>query len=245
VVYGAVSAYLNPTLTDAVSDAQVEEVEKNIRYQMMALMRSGVLEKEVGSIEFARYLSPIVVINDNNVKTNADSPYLHFTQTSDASGMTVTQSILIIAACFAVIGAVGMVLTIKMLFRQEEEYYSTVKQQQTVDDDDSMIPQASAMQKHSSMGQFRGLNDTNQLVELGLQTSSRQSLNGQSKVQPQESCKASSRENDWGTNANMSATMRRAIITKKVPVAKVRSGDMINLGSVMEEDDEEVPALHL
>jgi hypothetical protein len=52
-------------------------------------------------------------------------------------------------------------------------------------------------------------------------------------------------DTSWGTNANMSATMRRVIVTKKVPVARARSGDMINLGSVMEEDDEETPAFRM
>lgn len=233
MVFGTVSAYLNPISADVVSDAQIEDVERNIRYQIMTLMRSGMLETQLESVEHARYLSPVVVMKENEVRINPESqPYLHFTQHSDSSGMTVTQSIVIIAACFVVIGAAGLILTLKALFRQEEDYF-TVKQQQTADDD-SMVPQP-----HSQPDNILP-DEKNAALTRQHHYSSQQFLKEQPAVEPREAKVTSAHNNnDFGTNANMSATMRRMIVTKKVPVVRARSGAVINLGSVVEEDDEE------
>ena len=125
------TAYLNPSSEYVISETQKEDVEKNIRYQMMLLMRSGLVDSELALVEHVRYISPLVVMSEKE-RTDAESqPYLHFTETSDSAGMTVTISILIIAACFTIIGAAGLILTVKVLYRQDEENYSTVKQPRT------------------------------------------------------------------------------------------------------------------
>lgn len=250
-MFGTVSAYLNPTSTDTISDEQKKLVENSIRYQMMTIMRSGLVESQIDAIDYVRYLSPIVAINDNGFRLDPGvQPHLHFSQSSDSSGMTVTQSILIIAACFTMIGAIGLVFTVKMLFRQEEDYYS-VKQQRTVelDEDDSMIPQTSGRQEHVCKERgyvWSTIKKEHENNMTGEDNSDQQFMTDQHVDDSQNARKEQkSDDTSWGTNANMSATMRRVIVTKKVPVARARSGDMINLGSVMEEDDEETPAFRM
>jgi hypothetical protein len=240
VVYGTVSAYL-------ADNNRKEAVENNIRYQMMTFMRSGLVERSIESIKYARYLSPIVEINDNEFRMNpASQPYLHFAENNDDSDMTVTLSILIIAACFTIIGVVGLMLTVKVLFKQEEDY-PNVKQQQTVDDHESTIPRTSSWNEriHKEHGYIWA--KTDETVETSNEStnanSGRDCVKADSiQTQPHNLV---NKGDDWGTNANMSATMRRLKVTKKVPVVRARSGDMINLGSVMEEDDEESPNIRI
>ena len=73
------TAYLNPSSEDVISETQKEDVEKNIRYQMMLLMRSGLVDSELALVEHVRYISPLVVMSEKE-RTDAESqPYLHFT----------------------------------------------------------------------------------------------------------------------------------------------------------------------
>jgi hypothetical protein len=249
-VFGTVSAYLNPTSSGTISEEQKKLVENNIRYQIMTFMRSGLVESQINAIDYVRYLSPIVAMSDNGFRLDpASQPYLHFSQSTDSSGMTVTQSILIIAACFTIIGAIGLVLSVKMLIRHEEDY-SSVKQQHTVemDEDDSMIPQTSGRQEH--VCKERGYVWSTIKKEWGdnmikENNPSEQFVTDQHVDESQNGREEHQSDTSYGTNANMSATMRRVIVTKKVPVTRARNGDMINLGSVMEEDNEEAPPSRL
>ncbi|KAL3801095.1 hypothetical protein HJC23_002388 [Cyclotella cryptica] len=245
VVFGTVSAYLNPTnSTDVVTETQKEEVEKNIRYQMMTLMRSGLLENELGALEHARYLSPIVVIDEKYYGNINSASQQYFQHSTDSSGMTVTQSLLIIAACVAVIGTIGLMLTVKVIFRDEEDFYSTVKQQQTSDESDIMIPQPSSLYERRRRGPAQLVDSEDAVASLAREdsTSNKKINNGQLAEQHQETTEqnntSSSRGNDWGTAANMSTTMRRVIVTKKTPVIRARSGDAVNLDALIEEDEE-------
>ena len=238
MVYGTVTAYLNPTSADTISETQKEETEKNIRYQMMTLMKSGLIDSELALVEHARYISPLVVMSEKE-RTNAESqPYQQFTGTSDSAGITVTISILIIAACFTIIGAAGLILTVKVLYRQDEEHYSTVKQPCTYDNG-TMEHTACGTEERNMWEQVVNsdddFKDTNQQND---EFTRKQNISHQV-VQTKEKYQDASSDNDWGTNANMSATMRRVVVTKKVPLTRARGGEVTNLGSVMEEEDEE------
>lgn len=238
MVYGTVTAYLNPTSADAISETQKENAEKNIRYQMMTLMKSGLIDSELALVEHARYISPLVVMSEKE-RTNAKSePYLHFTGSPDSEGITVTISILIIAACFTIIGAAGLILTVKVLYRQDEEHYSTVKQPRTYDN--GKMEHTACETEEQNMWEQEvnsddDFKDTNQQKD---EFTHKQKIS-QQVVQTKEKYQDVSSDNDWGTNANMSATMRRVVVTKKVPLTRARSGEVMNLGSVMEEEDEE------
>lgn len=238
MVYGTVTAYLNPTSADAISETQKENAEKNIRYQMMTLMKSGLIDSELALVEHARYISPLVVMSEKE-RTNAKSePYLHFTGSPDSEGITVTISILIIAACFTIIGAAGLILTVKVLYRQDEEHYSTVKQPRTYDN--GKMEHTACETEEQNMWEQEvnsddDFKDTNQQKD---EFTHKQKIS-QQVVQTKEKYQDVSSDNDWGTNANMSATMRRVVVTKKVPLTRARSVEVMNLGSVMEEEDEE------
>jgi cytoskeletal protein RodZ len=222
-----------------VTDTQKDEVEKNIRYQMMTLMRSGLLENELVPLEHARYLSPIVVMDEQHYGSINSASKQYFQQGSVSSGMTVTQSLLIIAACVAVIGTVGLILTVKVIFRDEEEPFSSVKQQETMDESDSMIPQPSRRYERRRRHQTQQV-DSNDASASSVQedcNSNKTSLNDHQETTERDSS-SSSRGNVWGTTANLSTTMRRMIVTKKAPVTRARSGDLTNLGALIEEDEE-------
>lgn len=228
------TAYLNPSSEYVISETQKEDVEKNIRYQMMLLMRSGLVDSELALVEHVRYISPLVVMSEKE-RTDAESqPYLHFTETSDSAGMTVTISILIIAACFTIIGAAGLILTVKVLCRQDEENYSTVKQPRTYVND-TIVHNACGNEERNTWEQDADSSPQNENEEFLL----KQNISQPQVAHTKEKSKDLSSDNDWGTNANMSATMRRVVVTKKVPVLRARSGDGMNLGSVIEEEDEE------
>ena len=238
MVYGTVTAYLNPTSADAISETQKENAEKNIRYQMMTLMKSGLIDSELALVEHARYISPLVVMSEKE-RTNAESqPYQQFTGTPDSAGITVTISILIIAACFTIIGAAGLILTVKVLYRQDEEHYSTVKQPRTYDNG-TMEHTTCGKEERNMWEQEVDSDDDFQDTNQQNDEFTRKQNSFQQVVQTKEKHQDVSSDNDWGTNANMSATMRRVVVTKKVPLTRARSGEVTNLGSVMEEEDEE------
>ena len=238
MVYGTVTAYLNPTSADAISETQKENAEKNIRYQMMTLMKSGLIDSELALVEHARYISPLVVMSEKE-RTNAKSePYLHFTGTPDSEGITVTISILIIAACFTIIGAAGLILTVKVLYRQDEEHYSTVKQPRTYDNGTMEHTACETEEQNMWEQEVNSDDDFKDTNQQNDEFTHKQKIS-QQVVQTKEKYQDVSSDNDWGTNANMSATMRRVVVTKKVPLTRARSGEVMNLGSVMEEEDEE------
>jgi hypothetical protein len=236
---GTLSAYLNPVNSaNTVTDEQKEEVERNILYQVMTLMRSGILDDELETLEHARYLSPI--ITTNLVSSTPQKSILQ--KAEEASGMSTTISILIIAACFAIIGAVGMVLTMKALFRDEEEQYNSVKSPRGTepDDDDSMMPQTPG-RKMTTVQFASETGEPAASVYVEDKDTPRKSTNLLSEEQQQAKNnrdKGSSSRGSWGTGGDMSTTMRRLIVTKKVPMRRARNGDNINLCSVMEEDEE-------
>lgn len=255
VVFGTITAYLNPTNSDTQS--QQDAVEQSVLYEMMSLMRSGILEKDLTSLEHARYLSPIVVMPDEHYGLHNPSQSSY--QGTNGVGMTVTQSILIIAACVAIIGSAGLILSIKGIFRNDDDYMNR-------EEDEGRIPRWSRRGNHVLGGRRKSVQQVVVSDKIHQQTEegdvaasldvndidlSRNSarLNGESRSSSNRmdeedldvltagrASQQSHTGDDWGTSASMTTTMRRAIITKKVPVVKAAN---LGLGAVIEEDDDE------
>ena len=259
--------------------AQKESIEQAVRYEMMRLMRSGILENDIDVLEHARYLSPVVVMGDEYGSDALNQSWGAQSQLSGSSVLTVTQSILIIATCVAIIGAAGLVLTVKILFRKYEDFHPSPKNSIQISDDDSMIPQWSKRSDRTWDGAAHGLTKASQKVKkrheepivvsnkihfqaesgessasvdtevtsLDWKTTKPRGHRGfetvgdvdASKVDFESSASSSSNSNDWGTSTCMTTTMRRAVVTKKVPVAGGRKPCQTSQTlSAIEEDDE-------
>ena len=256
VVNGKLSVYLNPNDPNYndVSLNQKEAVEDSVRYQMMQLMRSGVLDNGIDVLEHVRYLSPMVVMGDkySNNYMGAAAASSSPQSNQSVSGFSVTQSILIIAACVAVIGAAGLILLFRVLLKKDEEFYTKPSKASTHrPDDDSMIPQWSkrGMRRNKEtvlvsdkLHHQTKAGDVSASLDVGDVRIAMQ--HGKGCGERTESIGNSHREKnvDPGENyivdpnslASLPTTMRRVIITKKTPTAS-RKGS--GLGAIDEDDE--------
>mmetsp|Transcript_31902 Transcript_31902/g.63853 ORF Transcript_31902/g.63853 Transcript_31902/m.63853 type:complete len:467 (-) Transcript_31902:48-1448(-) len=250
VVQGKLSVYLNPNKPDAIeiSLGQRESVEDAVRYEMMQLMRNGALDNNIDNLEHTRYLSPMVVLGkDYSDATDASS----YSDNNTVSGLTVTQSILIISFCVAVIGVAGLILAFRVLFRKDDDLYmQSPKRSIQEAGDESMIFMWS---KRGIRRNVEPVLVSNRIFEqedagdasfsLGLeddlvQRHARESW--REVTGPVDVDDLSEIPVDPNSLASLPTTMRRARIAKKIPISSRKIPANMNnaaLDSIVEDDE--------
>lgn len=250
VVQGILSVYLNPNNPDAseISLGQRESVEDAVRYEMMQLMRNGALDNEIDNLEHTRYLSPMVLLGkDYSDATDASS----YSDNHTVSGLTVTQSILIISFCVAVIGAAGLILAFRVLFRKDDGLYmQSPKRSMRKAGDESKIPQWSKRgirrnvepvllskkiyEQEDAGDAASSLGFEDDLVQMHSREGWRE-VTG-----PVDVDDLSEIPVDPNSLASLPTTMRRARIAKKIPTSSRKiPANMSNaaLDSIVEDDE--------
>mmetsp|Transcript_7868 Transcript_7868/g.16336 ORF Transcript_7868/g.16336 Transcript_7868/m.16336 type:complete len:233 (-) Transcript_7868:164-862(-) len=215
---------------------------------MMQLMRNGALDNNIDNLEHTRYLSPMVVLGkDYSDATDASS----YSDNNTVSGLTVTQSILIISFCVAVIGVAGLILAFRVLFRKDDDLYmQSPKRSIQEAGDESMIFMWS---KRGIRRNVEPVLVSNRIFEqedagdasfsLGLeddlvQRHARESW--REVTGPVDVDDLSEIPVDPNSLASLPTTMRRARIAKKIPISSRKIPANMNnaaLDSIVEDDE--------